>query len=111
MVVACATTAKPPRFSGREVEGTYVEVDMRMRQTPPPRHIGHAAVQLDDGTLVYLEPPWSKEAIRPPDERRTLTGKRVIATGAVHAVCPEPKQPMAHVSGPCITPVENVTTR
>ena len=93
----------------RTVVGTYVELDPRMKQTPPPVHVGHAGVQLDDGTLIFLEPPWTKEAIRPPDERRSLAGKRVEATGTLYARCPEPKQPMAHLIGPCVTPVDNVT--
>jgi hypothetical protein len=113
LTCACATAqaASPPEPPPGTVIGTYEELDMRMKPKPPPLHLGHVGIRRDDGSLVFLEPPWSKQAIRAPDERRTLAGKRVAATGTFHARCPEPKEPMALPIGPCLSPVENVTTR
>jgi hypothetical protein len=106
----CRSGRDVARLSGRvvAVHGTYRQVDVRRKQTPPPRLEGHAAVALDDGTLVFLEPAWSARAIRPEDERRSLDGRRVVATGLLHARAPSPPEPVAALIDPCLSPVHRV---
>jgi hypothetical protein len=107
-VPRCETQPDIQRLSGSRVllVGTYQQVDMRMRQKPPPVYRGHVALKLSDGTLVLLEPGWSKAAIRSPEERERYDGKRVEVTGIIHARSPEPPEPAAHTIGPVLSPVE-----
>jgi hypothetical protein len=90
------------------VVGVYEEVDARQRQVGPTRHAGHAALRLRDETLVALEPMWSEEAIRPLDERQALAGRLVEAIGTVHARTPEPPDPVAFTTGPCVGSIERI---
>lgn len=89
------------------LEGTYRRVDARMRPTPPAVYAGHAAVELDDGRRVWLEAPWSPEAIRSPTEQ-ALEGHRVRVTGVLHARPPEAPDPVAMPLVPCLAPVLEV---
>ena len=106
----CEQLQDVQKFSGSRVRlvGTYHQVDMRMRQTPPPKYQGHTAVRLSDGTDVLLEPGWSEAAIRGAEERERHDGKRVEVTGVIHARSPEPPEPAAHVTGPVLSPVEAI---
>jgi hypothetical protein len=106
----CETLPDIQTFSGQRarVVGTYRQVDMRMRQKPPPRYVGHAAVELSDGTRVLLEPGWSQAAIRSAEERALYDGKRVEVTGVIHQRSPSPPEPAAHVVNPTVSPVETV---
>jgi hypothetical protein len=90
------------------VVGTYHQVDTRMKRHSSPKYVGHAAIRLDDGTDVYLEPIWSKSALRGARERRRFDGRRVAVTGVPLARMPEPAEPVAHLVGPCITGVERI---
>jgi hypothetical protein len=98
------------RASGQrvEVEGRYEQIDVRMRVKGDPVHLGHAAVMLDDGTEVTLEPVWAEEAIRPADEIARCEGHRVRVTGILHEEAPEPPEPTATLTSPCIRPVDAV---
>jgi hypothetical protein len=98
------------RASGEraEVEGTYQQIDIRMRVKGDPVYLGHAAVILDDGTEVTLEPSWAEEAIRPRDEIDRCEGHRVRVVGTVHEEAPEPPEPAAALMSPCVRPVESV---
>lgn len=98
------------RVSGQRatVEGRYQQIDVRMRQKGDPVYAGHAAVILDDGTEVTLEPVWAAEAIRPAEEIERFDGQRVRVTGVVHEQAPEPPEPTASLMSPCVHPVEAV---
>jgi hypothetical protein len=109
-VPRCETLRDIQTLSGSQVllVGTYQQVDMRMRQKPPPLYQGHVAVRLSDGTQVLLEPSWSKAAIRSPEERERYDGSRVEVTGVIHARSPAPHEPAAHTTGPVLSPVEGI---
>jgi hypothetical protein len=106
----CETMGDIQSQSGRRVilVGIYHEVDLRMRQKPPPQYAGHAAIKLSDGTDVLLEPGWSAAAIRSPEERARYGGRRVEVTGTIHPQAPPPAEPVAYVMGPCLSPVEAI---
>jgi hypothetical protein len=55
--------------------------------------------------VVFLEPMWSDDALRPAGELERLDGKRARAAGVVHAPAPEP---VAAIVSPCVHPVEAV---
>jgi hypothetical protein len=93
---------------GGVVFGVYHQVDVRQAPTGDPQFRGHAAVRLEDGEDVFLEPTWSDDALRPADEIERLDGKRVRAAGVVHAEAPEPPEPVAAIISPCLHPVESV---
>jgi hypothetical protein len=98
------------RASGRRgaVVGVYHQVDVRQVAEGPPQYDGHAAIRLEDGVDVFLEPTWSDAALRPADEIERSDGKRVRAVGVVHARAPEPPEPVAAIVSPCVAPVEAV---
>lgn len=90
------------------VVGVYRQHDVRMRQRPPARFVGHALVELGDGVTVLLEPIWSPAAKRGGDEIAAHEGKKVQVTGTFHVHGVDPPEPMATMTGPCISPVESV---
>jgi hypothetical protein len=90
------------------IKGTYREVDVRQKKTPPCRFAGHAAVVLDDGELVFLEPTWSAAAMRPEEERRAWSGRTVLVSGILHHAAPLPEQPVAAIRNPCLSPVAEI---
>jgi hypothetical protein len=104
------TLAQLEQRSGERgtIAGTYHQLDVRMKKHSVPEYGGHAAVRLADGTDVYLEPVWSPAAIRDEDERRRLSDARVMVTGVLHAQMPEADEPVAHLVGPCVSPVERI---
>jgi hypothetical protein len=87
------------------IECTYREVDVRRKPAPPPRFAGHAAVVLDDGEQVFLEPAWSGAAIRPEEERHLWSGRKVLVRGTLHHVAPPPERPIAAIRSACVSPV------
>lgn len=106
----CETLRDVQALSGQRVTlaGTYRQVDLRMRRKPPPVYTGRVAVVLDDGTKVLLEPNWSEAGARGPEELERYDGERVEATGVVHSRSPKPPEPIAYITGPCLSPVEDV---
>jgi hypothetical protein len=108
--MAVTSIDKLRQTSGRraEVEGRYAQIDVRMRIKGDPVYLGHAAVMLDDGTEVTLEPVWAEHAIRPADEIARCDGHRVRVTGTAHEQAPEPPEPTATFAAPCISPVDSV---
>ncbi len=90
------------------VVGRYGQLDVRMRQKGDPVYNGHTALTLEDGTLITLEPTWSEAALRPADEIERCDGSTVIVRGTLHARAPEPPEPVAAITSPCISPVEAV---
>lgn len=84
-----------------EVFGTYQHVaGGKAPDATPDRH---AAVRLDDGTLIWLEPPWHTDAIRPAEEIARYEGKRVVAKGVLLAECPPPPDGRAYAKVACLT--------
>ncbi len=98
--------AELDRYDGEEVRlvGTYALVDVRMRPIPPAQYAGHAAVQLEGGQ-VFIEPTWSEAAIR-PDVEQALAGSPVRVGGRLHMKMPQPPEPIAMVSVPCVSQAE-----
>ena len=90
------------------VVGDYVEVDARRRPRPPARFVGHAAISLEDGGRILLEPNWAPAALRSAGERTRFAGRRVEAVGLLWASSPEPPEPIAYKTAPCLSPVESV---
>ncbi len=90
------------------VVGVYHQADVRQAPAGDPEFDGHAAVRLEDGIDVFLEPTWSEQALRPAEEIERCDGKRVRASGVVHAQAPEPPEPVAAIVSPCLHPVEAV---
>jgi hypothetical protein len=93
------------------VFGEYVDVDARQRPDPPAQYRGHAAIRLEDGALVQLEPTWAEAALRSAGERARFAGKAVEAIGVLWASPPEPPEPVAYMLGPCLSPVESIAER
>lgn len=83
-----------------EVFGTYQKV--AMGKAPDAEPDGHAAVRLDDGTLIHLQPPWQVTAVRSPDELSKFDGQRVVAKGILLAECPPPPDGRAYAKVPCL---------
>jgi hypothetical protein len=84
-----------------EVFGTYQHVAGGAAPDATPD--GHAAVSLDDGTLIWLEPPWQPDAIRPAEEIARYEGKRVVAKGLLFAECPPPPDGRSYAKVACLT--------
>jgi hypothetical protein len=83
-----------------EVFGTYQQVAGGKRPDAPLD--GHAAVRLDDGTLIWLEPPWHPDAIRSPEEIAQYDGQAVVVKGLLFAECPPPPDVRAYAKVPCL---------
>lgn len=109
-LVEVKTVADIKATSGQvaAVVGTYVEVDVRKRQSEPPVYKGHAAVRLADGTMVFLSPAWSQDAIRPREEIDAYKDKQVAVLGVVVESCPPDPSGGASLIGPCVTMVMGV---
>lgn len=101
--VEVRTAADRDAKSGEMVEvfGTYEHVSGG--KAPDAAPDGHAAVRLDDGTQIWLQPPWQADAIRPADEITRYAGKAVVAKGLLMAECPPPPDGRAYAKVPCLT--------
>lgn len=83
-----------------EVFGTYAVLSDG--KDPGGGPTGHAAVELSDGTLIHLAPPWHPDAVRPDDERTRLAGQPVVAKGLLFAECPPPPNGRAYARVACL---------
>lgn len=83
-----------------EVFGTYEQV--AGGKDPDAPNDGHAAVRLDDGSLVHLQPPWHPDAIRSADELTRYTDKQVVVKGLLFKECPPPPDNRAYAQVPCL---------
>ncbi|MBZ0237399.1 MAG: hypothetical protein K8M05_34090 [Deltaproteobacteria bacterium] len=83
-----------------EVFGTYEEA--ASGKAPDAPKDGHAAVRLDDGSLVHLQPPWHPDAVRPADELARYAGKPVVVKGILFKQCPPPPDGRAYARVPCM---------
>ncbi len=84
-----------------EVFGTYQHVSGG--KAPDAAPDGHAAVRLDDGSQIWLAPPWHTDAIRTAEEIARYDGKSVVAKGLLFAECPPPPDGRAYAKVPCLT--------
>lgn len=83
-----------------EVFGTYEQVSVG--KAPDAPLDGHAAVRLEDGSLVHLQPPWHENAIRSADELAKYSDKPVVVKGLIVAECPPPPDGRAYAKVPCM---------
>jgi hypothetical protein len=88
--------------AGRMVEvfGTYEPI--ADGKAPGAAHVGHAAVRLEDGTLIHLQPPWHPNAVRSAEELASFSGRAVVAKGMLFAACPPPPDGRAYPKVPCL---------
>ena len=88
------------------LRGTYVEIDARMAQRPPPRYVGHVAIELADGARVSLLPVWDPDALRPEAEVASWKDQAVEVIGVLRARAPAEPHGGASPTNPAITGVE-----
>ncbi len=67
-----------------------------------------AVIRLDDGAEVLLEPNWSPASRRDPPERDQFDNRRVAVDGIIHAISPAPPDPLAYITGPCVSSVRRI---
>ncbi|MEQ8468392.1 histidine kinase [Coleofasciculus sp. E1-EBD-02] len=96
------------RDKGKQVRliGQYIQVDVRRWPKPPPRYKGHVAVVLEDGTEVFLYPPWHSEAIRSTNEITRYNNRGVAVVGKIVPECPKSPQPAASIVAPCMLTID-----
>jgi hypothetical protein len=85
------------------VIGVYRYEAMGPRFEPDVPHA--VRVELDDGVGPFLDPYWSKRAVRAPAEIERYLGKRVAVTGRYHKDMPRnPDDPpyASAMGGPCV---------
>jgi hypothetical protein len=61
-----------------------------------------AALRLEDGTLVHLQPTWQVEALRSVEELQKFRDKSVVVTGLLAPEMPAPPSNIAYIKGPCL---------
>jgi hypothetical protein len=96
-------------LDGRHVRvaGVYRATALSKKPRPGLDPI-HAYVELKDGGSVLLEPSWSPASARPRAERESFDGRRVLVQGTIHAHSPAPKEELAYITGPCVSPVDAI---
>jgi hypothetical protein len=92
------------------VIGRYEQIDVRKRdpRVGQPLFQGHAALRLDDGSMVTLEPPSEPSAVRSPDEIARFEGTRVVATGLLYPLGASSEPHVARMITPALWPVETI---
>ncbi len=95
------------RAGGRvAVEGVYEQQDVRMMPVNPDTLFeGHVALVLDDGTQVFLYPPYEEQARRGPEEIRRFEHKRVRVTGLLYPTIPPVG---ATLMAPCLVDIGSI---
>jgi hypothetical protein len=63
-------------------------------------------VVLEDNKMVLLESFWQKEKMRPEEEQKLFSGKKVRATGKINQF---PPGSIENIAIPCISPVDDVS--
>lgn len=94
-------------------DGERVVVRGRYRSLAEPRKgpplpeapKDHAVIVLADGTDVFLEPLYSPEARRSPEERQRFEGLTVRASGTAHRIMPSRGESLI---APCISDVNHI---
>lgn len=107
----CTNMAEIRSLDGKQVSliGAYRSAALHQG----PKRMGvealQAVIRLDDGTKVLLEPNWSPASRRGQSERDQFDNHRVAVEGTIHVECPEPPEPLAYITGPCVSPVLNIS--
>lgn len=70
-----------------------------------------AAIRLEDGTLVYLQPTWEAAAVRSPEELTQFRNKSVVVTGTLLPSTPAPPDGRAFIKGPCFVGAISIADR
>ena len=83
-----------------ELFGTYEQVSVG--KAPDAPLDGHAAVRLEDGSLVHLQPPWHPDSVRSAEELAKYSDKPVVAKGLLVTECPPPPDNRAYMKVPCL---------
>ena len=93
--------------------GIYVWVDPRKDPDPeiPPENY-QAAIQLEDGTLVHLQPTWEPSAIRSEAELIKYHQKEVVVfANFVLSKAPPSPGGTAYMTGPCMFGPISISSR
>lgn len=96
-----ANTQQPAQVFGKYEWITPKKEAVSDAETPPDHC--QAAVRLEDGTMIYLQPTWEPSAARPADELTSYRNQEVVITGTVLLECPPPPDNRAYAKGPCLT--------
>ncbi|MEY3444338.1 MAG: hypothetical protein RLZZ519_2619 [Bacteroidota bacterium] len=87
-----------------QVFGTYTWIHPGQEKddsdTTPPANF-QAAIRLEDGTRIYLQPTWDEAATRTPEELTQYHDKPVVVTGTLVQSSPAPPNSRAYIKGPC----------
>lgn len=96
------TAADRDQKTGKMVEvfGRYERVADGKAPDATPRD--HAAVRLEDGTLIHLQPPWHPNAVRSAEEQEKYADQEIVAQGILLAECPPPPDGRAFAKVPCL---------
>ena len=110
---AVTSAAELAAQDGHEVRliGTYGEHDARMKQAPPPVHVGHVAITLADGTVVSFLPVHHKDALRPEAEIARYAGRQVEAVGVIARRAPADPRGGASPTGPALLAIKALRAR
>ncbi|HBR73348.1 MAG TPA: histidine kinase [Cyanobacteria bacterium UBA11159] len=92
------------------VIGRYAQVNVQQRQDIPPLYIGHTAVDLEDGSGIFIYPGWHPNAIRSQSEIARYENQRVVVVGTVVPKMPKnPSYPnAASLIGPCFLSIDSI---
>lgn len=102
----CSAAAECGVHDGARVSLTGIYRVFPDRQAVPATDVPRAArIELSDGPGPFLEPYWSKRAVRSEAEIARLDGRRVRVVGIYHKEMPkhptDPPQASA-MGGPCV---------
>jgi hypothetical protein len=97
-----------------QIFGTYLWIapqkEAQFEVETPPANC-QAAIRLEDGTMIFLQPTWELAAVRPAEELTGYRDKEVVVTGTVLQESPAPPDNRAYVKGPCLTGPISITDR
>lgn len=85
-----------------EVFGTYRVVANAKLDGADPGTAELAAIELDDGTRVHLQPPWHADAVRSEAERAKFVDRPVVVKGLLFEECPPPGDGRAYAKVACL---------
>lgn len=91
------------------VRGIYALFDAtKHAKDQPAVYDGHAAIILEDGTRVLLEPIDSPNAIRSEEEINRFAGRVVVVTGVLTKLPPPDPNHAQDLVMPCLSKIEEV---
>ena len=97
-----------------DVFGTYIWVSPNQEPRPegatPPEGC-QAAIRLEDGKRIYLQPTWEQAAARAQEELTTYHDKAVVVTGTLLQASPPPPDGGAYIKGACFVGPISIANR